>query len=115
MKLDQVKFKYSGKTLEVMDVIIGHLKRNKKIYKTLIMMLAMGYIHHVFVFLNECINCVFLDVVGKTLTIASDVECVMVMKYLIEFVFNEVKRFGAAILTFILSVDFFRSFKIKNM
>ena len=31
MKLDQVKFKYSGKTLEVMDVIIGHLKRNKKI------------------------------------------------------------------------------------
>ena len=42
-----------------MDVIIGHLKRNKKIYKTLVMMLAMGYIHHVFVFLNECINCVF--------------------------------------------------------
>lgn len=115
MKLNEVMYKFTGNTLKIMDGVIGHVKRNKKIYTTLVLVLAVGYVDDVFRFIDLCVNEFSLWQFGKSASQLSNIEMSLIIKSLGEQLFEVVRKIAILCFGFIVSIDILKVFYNKKL
>ena len=110
MRLDQsllgkLRTRYSEKTIIAMDAAIKHLKKHKKIYRALIVMIAIGYIDDMFFLLEAYAKDVTNCLLGKSTTN----EIITIMHIAGKNLLKSIQTICLYILTFITTFSFYKT------
>ena len=113
MRLDQsllgkLRTRYSEKTIIAMDAAIKHLKKHKKIYRTLIIMIAIGYIDNVFFLLELYVKDVTHFMFGKSIAQCTTTEIITIMHIAGKNLLKSIQTICIMILTTITTFNFIK-------
>lgn len=108
LQLNKLKTKYSEKTLLAMDVAIKHLKKHKKIYRTLIVMIAIGCIDNVFFLLELYVKDVTHFMFGKSIAQCTTTEIITIMHIAGKNLLKSMQTICIMILTTITTFNFIK-------
>ena len=114
MRLDQsllgkLRTRYSEKTIIAMDAAIKHLKKHKKIYRALIVMIAIGYIDDMFFLLEAYAKDVTNCLLGKSISQCTTNEIITIMHIAGKNLIKSIKTICLYILAFITTFSFYKT------
>ena len=106
--LSKLRTRYSEKTIIAMDAAIKHLKKHKKIYRALIVMIVIGYIDDMFFLLEAYAKDVANCLLGKSISQCTTNEIITIMHIAGKNLLKSIQTICIMILTTITTFNFIK-------